>query len=234
MKQGLLLILITVLILTGCSSSRQNRTAYEGDFAEKGSDTDITRIAHTYANTDAGEKNKIELQYAAIYSNIFSDESEKATRVVGKIEGVPVTAKEFELEALRVQAVGSEDVYSDAWNRLEIYISVQQLAEKYEISVDEDAMKQTNQNRQWIEEEKNGPATKYIYDLSKAYSMTEDEFWNLQFELMKRQVLTSRVKQYLKEHNLPEMNNVYILSEITDEKYIEKTKGMKWDSKEEN
>lgn len=234
MKQGLLFILITVLILTGCASSRQNRTTYKGDFAEKGSDTDITRIVHTYANTDTGEKNKIELQYAAIYSNVFSDESEKATRVVGKIEGVPVTAKEFELEALRVQAVGSEDVYSDAWSRLEIYIYVQQLAEKYEISVDEDAMKQTNQNRQWIEEEKSGPATKYIHDLSKAYRMTEDEFWNLQFELMKRQVLTSRVKQYLKEHNLPEINNVYILSEITDEEYIEKTKGMKWEPKEEN
>lgn len=230
MSRGFLFILILALILTGCAPSRQNKTGYEGDFAEKGSDTDIARISNTYANTDTGEKEKIELQYAEIYSNIFSDESEKATRVVGKIEGVPVTAKEFELEALRVQAIGSEDVYSVAWNRLEICIYAMQLAEKYGISVDEDAMKQTDQNRKWIEEEKNGRATKYIHDLCKAYSMSEDEFWKLQFDLMKRQLLASRVKQYLKEHNLPEMDNVFILSEILDEEYIEKTKGMKWDS----
>ncbi len=227
MKQGFLFVMIIALILTGCAPSRQNETAYEGDFAEKDSGTDITRIANTYANADTGEKDKIELQYAAIYSNIFSDESEKATRVVGKIEGVPITAKEFELEALRVQAIGAEDVYSAAWNRLEICVRAKQLAEKYGISVDEDAMKQTNQNRQWIEENKNGRATKYIDDLCKAYSMTEDEFWKLQFELMKRQLLASRVKQYLKANNLPEMNNVSILSEITDEEYLEKTKGMK-------
>lgn len=227
MKQGLLFILITALIMTGCTPNRQNEIAHEGDFAEKGSDTDITRISDTYSKTNSEKNNKIELQYAALYSNILYDESKKAKRVIGKIEGVPVTAKEFELEALRVQVVGSEDIYSDAWNRLELYICSKQLAEKYGISVDEDAMKQTNQNRQWIEKEKNGPATKYIQDLSEAYSMTEDEFWKLQFELMKRQLLTSRVKQYLKEHNLPEMNNLCILSEITDEEYIEKTKGIK-------
>jgi len=185
MKQGLLFILITILMFTGCSQSRQNKITYEGDFAEKGSDTDITRITDTYLNTDSGDKGEIERQYAAIYSNILSDESKKATRVIGKIEGVPVTAKDFELEALRVQAIGSEDVYSDAWNRLEICIYAKQLAEKYGISVDEEAMKQTNQNRLWIEEEKNGPATKYIHDLCKAYCMKEDECGKLQFDLIK-------------------------------------------------
>jgi len=206
MKQIFLLFLIAAFMLTACTPNRQNKTVYEGDFAKKGSE-----------------------QYASIYSNIVSDESEKAARVIGKIEGVPVTAKELELEALRVQVTGSEDVYSDAWNRLEIYIDAKQTADKYGISVDEDAMKQTNQNRTWIEAEKNGQATTYIHDLCKAYDMTEDEFWDMQLELMKRQLLTSRVKQYLKEHNLPEMNNLWIHSEITDEEYIEKTKGLKWD-----
>ena len=194
-------------MLTACAPNRQYKTAYEGDFAEKGSE-----------------------QYAFIYSNIVSDESEKTARVIGTIEGVPVTAKEIELEALRVQVIGSEDVYSDAWYRLEIYIKAKQTAEKYGISVDEDAMKQTNQNRNWIEAEKNDQATAYIYDLCKAYRMTKDEFWDMQLDLMKRQLLTSRVKQYLKKHNLPELNNLWIHSEITDEEYIEKTKGIIWDT----
>jgi len=206
MKQFFLLFIIAIFLLTACAPNRQYKTTYEGDFTGKGSE-----------------------QYASIYSNIVSDESDKAARVIGKIEGVPVTAKELELEALRVQVIGSEDVYSDAWDRLEIYIDAKQIADKYGISVDEDAMKQTNQNRTWIEAEKNGRATTYIQDLCKAYGMTEDEFWDMQLDRMKRQLLTSRVKQYLKEHNLPEMNNLWIHSEITDEEYIEKTEGFKWD-----
>lgn len=207
MKQIFLLFLIAVFMLTACAPNQQYKATYEGDFAEESSE-----------------------QYASIYSNIVTDESEKAERVIGKIEGVPITAKELELEALRVQVIGSEDVYSDAWNRLEIYINAKQTADKYGISVDEDAMKQTNQNRNWIEAEKNGRATTYIHDLCKAYGMTEDEFWDMQLELIKRQLLTSRVKQYLKEHNLPEMNNLWIYSEITDEEYIEKTRGIVWDT----
>lgn len=120
-------------------------------------------------------------------------------------------------------------MYCDAWNRLEIYVCAIQAAEKYGIFIDDEALKQTNQNRPWIEEEKNGPATKYIQNLCAAYSMTEDEFWDLQFERMKRQLLTSRVKQYLKTNNLPQMSNHMIQSDITDEEYIEKTKHIKWD-----
>ncbi len=199
-----MLFLTTALMLAACTPDQQYKAAYEGDLAEKGSE-----------------------EYALIYSNIVSDESEKAARVVGKIEGVPITAKELELEALSVQVIGSENVYAEAWNRLEIYIEAKQIADRYGISVDEDAMKQTNQNRKWIEEEKNQQATIYIHDLCKAYSMSMDDFWDMQLELMKRQLLTSRVKQYLKKHNLPEMNNLWIDSEITDKEYIEKTKGFK-------
>jgi hypothetical protein len=223
-KRGFLSVIIALMLFAGCSPSQSDKPVYSGDFAEKGSDTDISMIAETYSKTDSVKNNKIELQYASIYSAITADDSEKAVRVIGKIEGVPVTAKELELEALRVQVNKMEHVYRDAWNRLEVYIRAEQLTKEFGISVEEEARKQVEQTRQWLDDDNDSNAQKYFGDLFEAFRMTEDEFWNMQYGLMKRQLIISRAKKYLEEHDMLALDNTFILSEITDEEYIEKIK----------
>lgn len=223
-KRGFLSVIIALMLFAGCSPSQSDKPVYSGDFAEKGSDTDISMIAETYSKTDSVKNNKIELQYASIYSAITADDSEKAVRVIGKIEGVPVTAKELELEALRVQVNKTEHVYHDAWNRLEVYIRAEQLTKEFDISVEEEARRQVEQTRQWLDDDNDSNAQKYFGDLFEAFRMTEDEFWNMQYGLMKRQLIISRAKKYLEEHDMLARDNTFILSEITDEEYIKKIK----------
>ena len=227
------ILIFILLLLVGCNKSNQtfeNVSNSGSDFAKEGSSTDIKTITESYSKTDSLKNSKIELKYANLYKNITSDTSDKATRIIGTIAGAPVTAKEFEIEALKRQVNGSKDVYTEALDRMKIYIYDENLAKQYHIEFEKEAHDLTNQNRQGFEKEEdnNEVVQSYFIELYKAFGMTGDEYWNeYAYELNRRLILHGRVEKYLKDNDLPSISVDEIQVEITDIEYLEKIKAEK-------
>lgn len=199
-----------------------NHEDYSGDFGATGSETDIKLITECYSE-DSANNNELELKYAQIYTSITADNSEKAIRIIGDIEGRPIPAKMLELEALKVQIEDGKNVYAKAWKRLKISIKEEIIAKQYGIEYEMDALAAINQTRDMMRVENDTAVIKYFHDLYAAFGMSEDQYWEeYAFRLMSRQILHQRVDQYLKEHHLPSIRVEKIDGELRDAEYLEK------------
>ncbi|HYE09183.1 MAG TPA: hypothetical protein VEF53_03290, partial [Patescibacteria group bacterium] len=186
------------------------------------SESDIKSI-EPYSKSDSLKNNEIELKYANVYKKISTDTSSDAMRGIGKIQNKKITAKEIELEALKLQLSGDKKIYSNAWDELKIGIVESELAEQYNIDFQKDAVELVKQNLKYFKESKDEATIKYTQELYKAFGMTEDEYWNeYALNLYLKQLCHERVTKYLKDNNLPEIEPSQIQGEITDKKYLEK------------
>ncbi|WP_053957276.1 hypothetical protein [Inediibacterium massiliense] len=228
MRKGYLLIggigiaIIVFVILYTNSILGSDTEQGKSEFGETGSSTDIMTITTTYSNSnsDSNCNDELELQVAHIYKNINEDHSNKANRIIGKIEDKPITAKELELRALKFQANGSKNPYYDAWNAMKLNIEEERLAKKYGIDVEQNAKKDTENAKKAFYAD--SQVRKILEKQIQAYGITEEKYWELSFTSTKRVILHNRLLEYLQKNQLPLINVNDIKFDIFDKEYIKK------------
>lgn len=221
LKESKLLVLMLVLsmiLLASCGANvAENNKANEKEYRWNVMQLDM----QNEGLSDEEQAKRMEV-FGQMFRSIFFDDSKEAERVIGTIDGKGITAKDFELRALKIREGGEEHPYKTTWETMKQEAAELQYIKKQNCY--DDFLDLANQvfcetRTAYSEDEQ---LRKYYDEQKKLMGLTDEAYWAFMEEANQRIQFHLLVQDYIKQNDYPAIDLKTIECNLQDEEYKEK------------
>ncbi|MEY8369510.1 hypothetical protein AALA24_12215 [Anaerovoracaceae bacterium 42-11] len=219
-KDNLLVLMLVLSMILFASCGEE--AAEKNKLNEKDYKWDVTQLdVQNEGLSDEEQAKRMEV-FGQMFRSIFFDDSKEADRVIGTIDGKNITARDFELRALKIREGGEEYPYEAAWETMKQeaaelqYIKKQNCYDDF-LDLADQVFRETK--TAYSEDEQ---FRKYCDEQKKLFGLTDEEYWFFMEEANQRIQFHLLVQDYIKQNDYPAIDIKTIEYSLQDEEYKDK------------
>ena len=219
-KDNLLVLMLVLSMILFASCGEE--AAEKNKLNEKDYKWDVTQLDMQNEGLSDEEQAKRMEVFGQMFRSIFFDDSKEADRVIGTIDGKNITARDFELRALKIREGGEEYPYEAAWETMKQeaaelqYIKKQNCYDDF-LDLADQVFRETK--TAYSEDEQ---FRKYCDEQKKLFGLTDEEYWFFMEEANQRIQFHLLVQDYIKQNDYPAIDIKTIEYSLQDEEYKDK------------